>query len=158
MSNRQLQYAQEHNLTDTLISLQILRQCRPDLPERKEVGTTKDGLRILFEETQGSLLKRHYKYTDSEHATSWYLIYIENGQAKKVDEKWLESQIIDFNNDFDIEILTNYLKSNNRRFNALDNKKSEKKQRSIWLTDDEYEYVLTFVEKMRRIKGENTQN
>lgn len=155
MTNAQLKYAQEHNLTDTLISLQVLRQCRPDLPERKEVGTTKDGLKILFEETQGSLLKRHYKYTDSEHATSWHLIYIENGQAKKVDKKWLEGQIIDFNNDFDIEILTNYLKSNNRRFNALDNKKSEKKQRSIWLTDDEYEYVLTFVEKMRRVRNEN---
>lgn len=152
MTNAQLKYAQEHNLTDTLISLQVLRQCRPDLPERKEVGKTSNGLKILFEETQGSLLKRHYKYTNSEHATSWQLIYIENGQAKKVDEKWLEGQIIDFSNDFDIEILFNYLKSNNRRFNALDNKKSEKKQRSIWLTDDEYEYVLTFVEKMRKVK------
>ena len=153
MTNAQLKYAQEHNLTDTLISLQVLRQCRPDLPERKEVGKTKDGLRILFEETQGSLLKRHYKYTDSEHATSWNLIYIdENGQAKIVDKKWLEGQIIDFNNDFDIEILTNYLKSNNRRFNGLDGKKTGKIQRSIWLTDDEYEYVLTFIEKMRRMK------
>lgn len=154
MTDRQLKYAQEHNLTDTLISLQVLRQCRPDLPERKEVGKTKDGLRILFEETQGSLLKRHYKYTNSEHATSWQLIYIENGQANKVDKKWLEGQIIDFNNDFDIEILTNYLKSNNKRFNALDNKKSEKKQRSIWLTDDEYEYVIMFIEKMRGMKDE----
>ena len=154
MTDRQLQYAQEHNLTDTLISLQVLRQCRPDLPERKEVGTTKDGLRILFEETQGSLLKRHYKYTKSEHATSWHLIYIENGQAKKVDKKWLEGQTIDFNNDFDIEILFDYLKSNNRRFNALDGEKSKKKQRSIWLTDDEYEYVIMFIEKMRRVKGE----
>lgn len=155
MTNAQLKYAQEHNLTDTLISLQVLRQCRPDLPERKEVGRTSDGLRILFEETQGSLLKRHYKYTSSEHATSWQLIYIENGQANKVDKKWLEGQIIDFNNDFDIEILTNYLKSNNRRFNALDNKKSEKKQRSIWLTDDEYEYVIMFIEKMRKVKDEH---
>ena len=154
MTDRQLKYAQEHNLTDTLISLQVLRQCRPDLPERKEVGTTSNGLRILFEETQGSLLKRHYGYSKSEHATSWHLIYIENGQAKKVDKKWLEGQIIDFNDAFDMEILTNYLKSNNRRFNALDNKKSGKKQRSIWLTDDEYEYVLTFVEKMRRVKSE----
>ena len=154
MTDRQLKYAQEHNLTDTLISLQVLRQCRPDLPERKEVGTTKDGLRVLFEETQGSLLKRHYGYSKSEHATSWHLIYIENGQAKKVDKKWLEGQIIDFKDEFDIEILINYLKSNNRRFNALDNKKSEKKQRSIWLTDDEYEYVLTFVEKMRKIKND----
>ena len=153
MTDRQLKYAQEHNLTDTLISLQVLRQCRPDLPERKEVGKTSNGLRILFEETQGSLLKRHYKYTNSEHATSWQLIYIENGQAEKVDKKWLEGQIIDFNNDFNMEILFNYLKSNNRRFNGLNGKKSEKKQRSIWLTDDEYEYVLTFVEKMRRIKG-----
>ena len=154
MTDRQIKYAQEHNLTDTLISLQVLRQCRPDLPERKEVGTTKDGLRILFEETQGSLMKRHYGYSKSEHATSWHLIYIENGQAKKVDEKWLEGQIINFNNEFNMEILFNYLKSNNRRFNALDNKKSEKKQRSIWLTDDEYDYVLTFVEKMRRVKDE----
>ena len=103
MTDRQLQYAQEHNLTDTLISLQVLRQCRPDLPERKEVGITSNGLRILFEETQGSLLKRHYKYTDSEHATSWALIYIENGQAKKVDEKWLEGQIIDFKDEFNME-------------------------------------------------------
>ena len=154
MTDKQLQYAQEHNLTDTLISLQVLRQCRPDLPERKEVGTTKDGLRVLFEETQGSLLKRHYKYTDSEHATSWHLIYIENGQAKKVDKKWLEGQIIDFNNDFDIEILTNYLKSNNRRFDGLNGKKTGKIQRSIWLTDDEYDYVLEFVEKMRKVKDE----
>lgn len=155
MTDRQLKYAQEHNLTDTLISLQVLRQCRPDLPERKEVGTTKDGLRILFEETQGSLLKRHYGYSKSEHATSWHLIYIENGQAKKVDKKWLEGQIIDFKDEFNMEILLKYLKSNNRRFNALDNKKSEKKQRSIWLTDDEYEYVLIFVEKMRRVKNES---
>lgn len=58
MTNAQLKYAQEHNLTDTLISLQVLRQCRPDLPERKEVGITSNGLRILFEETQGSLLKK----------------------------------------------------------------------------------------------------
>lgn len=154
MTDKQLKYAQEHNLTDTLISLQVLRQCRPDLPERKEVGKTSDGLRILFEETQGSLLKRHYGYSKSEHATSWHLIYIENGQAKKVDKKWLESQIIDFNNGFDMEILFNYLKSNNRRFDGLNGKKTGKIQRSIWLTDDEYEYVLTFVEKMRRVKGE----
>ena len=155
MTNTQLKYAQEHNLTDTLISLQVLRQCRPDLPERKEVGTTKDGLRILFEETQGSLLKRHYKYTDSEHATSWHLIYIENGQAKKVDKKWLESQKIDFKDEFNMEILFNYLKSNNRRFDGLNGKKTGKIQRSIWLTDDEYEYVLEFVEKMREMKNEN---
>lgn len=152
MTNAQLKYAQQHNLTDTLISLQVLRQCRPDLPERKEVGTTKDGLRVLFEETQGSLLKRHYKYSDSEHATSWALIYIENGRAKKVDESWLQSQAINFNEEFDMEILLNYLKSNNRRFNGLTGKKSEKKQRSIWLTDDEYEYVIMFVEKMRAVK------
>ena len=153
MTNAQLQYAQEHNLTDTLISLQVLRQCRPDLPERKEVGKTFDGLKILFEETQGSLLKRHYGYSKSEHATSWNLIYIdENGQAKKVDEKWLEGQIIDFNDEFDMEILLMYLKTNNRRWNALDGKKSKKKQRSIWLTDDEYDYVLEFVEKMRKMK------
>ena len=31
MTNAQLKYAQEHNLTDTLISLQVLRQCRPEL-------------------------------------------------------------------------------------------------------------------------------
>jgi len=147
-------YIKEQNLNDSLIDKKFLYQVRPDLPERKEVGTTKDGLRILFEETQGSLLKRHYKYTDSEHATSWHLIYIENGQAKKVDKKWLEGQIIDFNNDFDIEILTNYLKSNNRRFDGLNGKKTGKIQRSIWLTDDEYEYVLTFVEKMRKVKDE----
>ena len=152
MTDRQLKYAQEHNLTDTLISLQVLRQCRPDLPERKEVGRTSDGLRVLFEETQGSLMKRHYGYSKSEHATSWALIYIENGQANKVDEKWLEGQIIDFKDEFNMEILFNYLKSNNRRWNALDGKRSKKKQRSIWLTDDEYEYVLTFVEKMRRVK------
>lgn len=152
MTDRQLKYAQEHNLTDTLISLQVLRQCRPDLPERKEVGKTSDGIRILFEETQGSLLKRHYKYTDSEHATSWHLIYIENGQAKKVDKKWLEGQIIDFKDEFDMETLNNYLKSNNRRFNGLDGKRTEKKQRSIWLSDKEYEYVIKFVEKMRRMK------
>ena len=154
MTNAQLKYAQEHNLTDTLISLQVLRQCRPDLPERKEVGKTSDGLRILFEETQGSLLKRHYGYSKAEHATSWQLIYIENGQAKKVDENWLQSQIIDFDDEFNMEILLKYLRTNNRRWNALDGKKSKKKQRSIWLTDDEYEYVLTFVEKMRRVKDE----
>ena len=151
MTDKQLQYAQEHNLTDTLISLQVLRQCRPDLPERKEVGRTKDGLRILFEETQGSLLKRHYKYTKSEHATSWQLIYIENGQAKKVDEKWLEGQIINFNSDFDMGILIKYLKTNSRRWNGLNGQKTKKKSRHIWLTDDEYEYVIKFVEKMRSI-------
>lgn len=154
MTNAQLKYAQEHNLTDTLISLQVLRQCRPDLPERKEVGITSNGLRILFEETQGSLLKRHYKYTKSEHATSWHLIYIENGQAKKVDKKWLEGQIIDFKDEFNMEILLKYLKTNSRRFDGLNGKKTGKIQRSIWLTDDEYEYVLTFVEKMRRVKNE----
>ena len=154
MINAQLKYAQEHNLTDTLISLQVLRQCRPDLPERKEVGRTSDGLRILFEETQGSLLKRHYKYTDSEHATSWHLIYIENGQAKKVDEKWLEGQIIDFNDEFNMEILFKYLNTNSRRWNGFNGQKTKKKQRGIWLTDDEYEYVIMFVEKMRRMKSE----
>lgn len=145
-------YIKEQNLSDSLINKKFLYQVRPDLPERKEVGTTKDGLRILFEETQGSLLKRHYKYTKSEHATSWQLIYIENGQAKKVNKKWLEGQIIDFKDEFDMEILFNYLKSNNRRFDGLNGKKTGKIQRSIWLTDDEYEYVLEFVEKMREMK------
>lgn len=154
MTNAQLKYAQQHNLTDTLISFQVLRQCRPDLPERKEVGITKDGLRVLFEETQGSLLKRHYKYTDSEHATSWALIYIENGQAKKVDESWLQSQTINFNEEFDIEVLLKYLKTNSRRWNGFNGQKTKKKQRSIWLTDDEYEYVIMFVEKMRAIKDD----
>jgi len=156
MTDRQLKYAQEHNLTDTLISLQVLRQCRPDLPERKEVGTTKDGLKVLFEETQGSLLKRHYKYTDSEHATSWNLIYIdENGQTKKVNKTWLERQKIVFNNDFDMEILTNYLKNNSKRFDGLNGKRTEKKNRAMFLTDEEYKYVIKFVEKMRGIKNEN---
>lgn len=149
MTDRQLKYAQEHNLTDTLISLQVLRQCRPDLPERKEVGRTSDGLRILFEETQGSLLKRHYGYSKSEHATSWHLIYIENGQAKKVDENWLQSQIIDFNNEFDMGILLKYLKTNSRRFDGLNGKTTGKTQRSIWLTDEEYEQVIKFVENLR---------
>ena len=154
MTDRQLKYAQEHNLIDTLISLQVLRQCRPDLPERKEVGRTSDGLRILFEETQGSLLKRHYGYSKSEHATSWHLIYIENGQAKKVDKKWLEGQIIDFNDEFDMEILMKYLKTNSKRWNGFNGQKTKKKQRSIRLTDDEYEYVIMFIEKMRRVKDE----
>ena len=149
MIDRQLKYAQEHNLTDTLISLQVLRQCRPDLPERKEVGITSNGLRILFEETQGSLLKRHYKYTDSEHATSWALIYIENGQAKKVDENWIQSQIINFNDEFDMGILLKYLKTNSRRFDGLNGKTTGKTQRSIWLTDEEYEQVIKFVENLR---------
>ena len=157
MTNAQLEYAQEHNLTDTLISLQVLRQCRPDLPERKEVGITKDGLRILFEETQGSLLKRHYKYTKSEHATSWHLIYIENGQAKKVDEKWLEGQTIDFNDGFDMEILLTYLKTNSKRWNGFNGKKTDKRQRSIRVTDEEYEYVMKFLKKLRSYKDEGIQ-
>lgn len=157
MTSEQLKYAQEHNLTDTLISLQVLRQCRPNLPERKEVGKTKDGLRILFEETQGSLLKRHYGYNRSEHATSWALIYIENGQAKKVDEKWLRSQTIDFNNEFDIEILLTYLKTNSKRWNGFDGKKTDKRQRSIRVTDEEYEYVMKFLRKLRSYKEEGIQ-
>ena len=144
-------YIAEHKLTDSFIDKKFLYQVRPTLPERKEVGTTENGIKIYFEETQGSLRNRHYGYKNK--VTSWNLIYVENGQAKIANEKWLEGQIIDFADDFDIDTLKDFLKNNNRQFNALDKQKCGRKSISIWVTDEEYEYVMKFLKKLREVKS-----
>ena len=150
-------YIAEHNLTNSFIDKKFLYQVRPTLPEKKYVGVTNTGIRLYFEETQGSLRNRHYGYKNK--VTSWNLIYVDlNGIPQKVNEKWLEGQIIDFIGDFDIDTLKDFLKNNNRRFNALDKQKCGRKSISIWVTDEEYEYVMKFLKKLRTYKDENTQD
>lgn len=144
-------YVKKENLTTSYIDATVLYQCRPLKPERKYVGVTDKGEKVYFEETRGSLKNRHYGRKD---VSSWNLLYITD-KANKIDETWLESATIDFADGYDKNILENFLKTNNKVFNALTGKKSEKKQRSIWLTDDEYPYVIEFIKRMRKIRGGN---
>lgn len=146
-----LEYIEKNGLTDSFISKAVLVQCKDVLPERIKVGMDAKGNRIFFEETSGSLQKKHYKKTKG--ATSFNLLYSDGKQSKKVTVKYLNDSVIKFeNDDYDLNVLLKFIENNNNRFNALVRDKRIKC--SFYLTENEIETVNEFIRKMRKFKDE----
>ena len=145
-------HIESNGLTDSFISKTTLMQCKDVLPERINVGIDSKGNRIFFEETAGSLQKKHYKKTKG--ATSFNLLYSDGKKSEKVTVEYLNDSIIKFeNDDYDLNVLFKFVENNNNRFNALGRDKRIKC--SFYLTEGEIETVQEFIRKMRKFKGEN---
>lgn len=142
-----MDYKANNGIEASHISTKVLWQCRPLLPEVKIVGKSKNNI-IFFEETSGSLQKRHYGKSDK--VTSYNLLYNNGKETKKVTAEYLKDTNIVFNENYDIEILNNFIKNNNNRFNALENEKRNKY--CLFLSDNEIEAVKELVKRMREIK------
>ena len=137
-------------LKDSYIEFKYLYQCRELTPERIEVGKDENNNTIFFEETSGSLQRRHYGKSDK--ATSYNLIYSDGEKAHLVTKTYLRAVKIDFNDGYDMEMLFDFLKNNNHRFNALNNEK--RRNCFFYLSEREIELVKEFIKKMRMWKDE----
>lgn len=143
---QQDKYIIDNGLNQSYIDKKVLWQCRPLLPEIKIVGKDKNnGNIIFFEETSGSLQKRHYGKINK--ATSFNLVYFDGEKSNLVTRNYLVKAKIEYNDDYDLPMLNKFLDNNNHRFNALDNEK--RKRYSYNLTERENEIVREFVRKLR---------
>lgn len=145
---QQDKYINDNGLNQSYIDKRVLWQCRPLLPEVKIVGKDKNGNIIFFEETCGSLQKRHYG--NSIKASSFNLVYFDGKKSSLVTRNYLITTKIDYNDGYDLPTLNKFLDNNNHRFNALNGEK--RKRYSYNLTADENEIVREFVRKMRLYK------
>ena len=144
------QYIKINDLQDSYIDKKILYQYRRVLPERKEVGKTIDGNKIFFEETRGSLVKRNYGKSDV--VTSWNLL-ISDGEKSEILTQEKFNAIIDiikFTAEFSSIDIENFIANNTKRTNALITKKKNRKRRSIWADDEEFEIIQEFIRKLRK--------
>ena len=152
MNLREFKKRQKENqiIKGSYISDEVLYQCREITPERRIVA--KDGYCsiVFFEETSASLQKRHYNKADKP--TSFNLLYNDGEKTHKVTEKYLLNTVLYYTEGYDIDVLLNFLKNNNRRFNALEHEKRRKC--SFFLTDNEIDAVKELVKRMRELKGD----
>ena len=140
------QYFKCNGLEQSFVSKSVLWQCRPLLPEVKIVGKDENnGNIIFFEETAGSLQKRHYGKINK--ATSYNLVYYNGEKADIVTRNYLVKAKIYYNDGYDLPTLNKFLDNNSHRFNALDNDKP--KRYSYNLTERENKIVREFVRKLR---------
>ena len=140
------QYIKDNDLEQSYLPEAVLWQCRPLLPEVIMAGKDENnGNIIFFEETAGSLQKRHYG--QSNRATSYNLVYYNGEKTDIVTRNYLVKAKINYNDGYDLPTLNKFLDNNSRRFNALDNDKP--KRYSYNLTERENEIVREFVRKLR---------
>lgn len=144
-------YIKNNSLEQSYIETKVLWQCKPLLPEVKIVGKDENNNIIFFEETSGSLQKRHYgKF---EKANSYNLLVNNGNETKKITKQYLNQAVINFNKGYDMELLLNFIENNNPCFNALDCEKKNSYRFS--LSDKEYLIVKEFIDKMRKYRGKN---
>lgn len=147
---QQRDYLKNNNLEQSYITQNVLWQCRPLLPEVNIVGKDRYHNVIFFEETSGSLQRRHYG--KSEEATSFNLLYNDGFKTYKMTKDYLKNNQIMFNTGYDLNLLINFLENNNHRFNAL--KDEKKKVYQYRLSEEENELVKEFIKKMRAFRNE----
>lgn len=143
-------YIKQNHLQDSYIDKKIIYQYKNVIPQRKYVGRTTNGCKIFFEETRGSLVKRNYG--KSKNVTSWNLL-ISDGEKSEIITKKKFDEIIDiikFTDDYTCEYIENFIANNNKRTNALDTTKKERKRHSIWADDEEFEIIQEFIKKLRK--------
>lgn len=144
-------YIEQNCLQDSYIDKKIIYQYRKVIPQRKDIGITLNGEKIFFEETQGSLLKRNYG--KSENVTSWNLL-ISDGKKSEIITKKKFDEIVDIikiiNADYTTLDIENFISKNCKRVNVLDTTRKERKRRSIWADDEEFEIIQQFIKKLRK--------
>ena len=145
------EYIKKYDLQNSFIEPRKLYLYRKAQPIKQEIGTTNNGDVIFFEETLGSIVNRH-KGTKAE-PTSWNLVYCNGETTQEVTHEWLQSATINFTSEYDKKDLINFLTTKTKRTNPLKPNK-KRKQRTLCLFDDEYEYVKLFIKKLRASKNE----
>lgn len=142
---------QQYAIPDSYIPLNILYQCREIRPERIIVAEDRNNI-IFFEETAGSLKRRHLEKTDK--ATSYNLLVSDGkNKAEKLTIEWLKGKVLNYKENYNLNFLISFLENNNHRFNALGINGFEKKKHFMMtLTETEHELVKEFVQKLRTYK------
>ena len=144
------EYKKNNNLEQSYISDSVLWQSRPLLPTVKIVGKDGNGNVVFYEETSGSLQKRHYGKSDV--ATSYNLLYNDGIKTRLVTKEYLKNNVFELKEEYNIDKLVKFIENNNNRFNALDKEKTKPCQ--FKLTDEEHEIVKDFIKKMRKVRGQ----
>jgi len=145
-------YIKEHNLEDSYIDKKILYQYRNVIPERMLLATSRDNkYKIFFEETRGSLVKRNYG--KSEKVTSWNLLISNNKMSNKITKENI-NVLLKFDNfifydGYSKITLIDFINKNCKRFNGLEKKEIEMKNKSIWCNDEEFKLIKEFLRKLR---------
>ena len=142
------QYIELNHLQDSYIDKKILYQYKNVLPERRFLGKTKDEkYKIFYEETRGSLVKRNYG--KSQNVTSWNLLFSDGEKSEKITKEFLQNNELTL---FDCskDDLMNFIENNSKRVNPLDTSmKKDRRRRSIWANDEEFEIIQEFIRKLR---------
>ena len=138
-------------IKDSYITEQVQFQCRELIPERELIGKDENNNIIFLEETSGSLQKRHYG--KSKKATSFNLIISNGEKAKLVTEEYLRAVRIDFKTGYNTNMMIDFTKNKNKRYNPLQDEKREKC--SFYLSREEQDLVREFLKKVRAYKDEN---
>lgn len=152
-------YLKKNKLQDSYIPARLLFQVRNTLPMRKIVGNINGTGKLFFEETEGSLKNRHYKYNGKGEPSSWNLLYDEGFGASLITKEEfykIKDKIIITNNTniITLDFLENFVNTVTKRKNPFTWKPSENKQRNIYVTDEEFKYVKIFIKKMRERRNE----
>ena len=137
-------------MLDSHIDKKILYQYRNVQPERKNVGVTRRGYKIFFEETRGSLCKRNYKKSDK--VTSYNLVYSDGKETKMVTKEFLEANNIQFYGNYNKDMLINYLDTKSKRTDALTFEYKNRKLYNVYVTEEEKEMIKALLKKMRNEK------
>ena len=147
-------YIEENNLADSHIPIEFLWQVRGTVPIRKEIGRYADSNSVLFlEETQGSLRKRHYGYTQAK-TTSYNLLYSDGTKGTLINDykvflnKYDTADLM-LNGGYTVDDIINFLKYDNKHKLKHIYQRTGRKQRNYFLDDEEHEMVKTFVKRMR---------
>ena len=144
-------YIEDNGLKESYIKPEELWRYRSVLPEVKMVGKDENGNKIFFEETSGSLAKRHYGKFDK--ANSFNLCVFNGAETKLVTNDYLATAKIEFNEGYNLEMLSNFINNKNKRYNPL--KHAKRIKCSFYLTEEEIELVKKFVERIREIYDED---
>ena len=134
-------------LKDSLIPFEVLRQCRELTPERKLVGVDNNGNKVMFEETANSLRRRHYG--EIKKPATYNLIVTDGKTPELVTRDYLRTHKIEFNADYDMQLLVDFLNSGSHKLN-----KERRQSYYMCLTPTEHEIVQEFIKKMRKLKDE----
>ena len=134
-------------LKDSLIPFEVLRQCRELTPERKLVGVDNNGNKVMFEETANSLRRRHNG--EIKKPATYNLIVTDGKTPELVTRDYLRTHKIEFNADYDMQLLVDFLNSGSHKLN-----KERRQSYYMCLTPTEHEIVQEFIKKMRKLKDE----
>lgn len=139
-------YIKKNHLENQFISETDLYYVRPDLPEKKEVGTCGNDI-IFFEESRWSLQQRHYGYTNKPMA--WNLLCMRcNDRPKRVTKEYVNTHNIEYFEGYNDKILLDYIKSKAPIYNRK-KQTVPKRVRSYRATEEEHKLLTEFLKRLR---------